>query len=251
MDASVWKELGGVRVQGVVCLVGGLVRTIDRCWGRWPKRLCCENAGVVVVIMILQHDPAVLMGRIPGLHLSSPVEDAVLAESNIHTVSNSHVQLELCIYTFWARRGVYFGRLERVKTVERMYAAEVGDVNRGGRGGGVVLGRGLNAASESEFPAAAAGRTITEVHTVNVGGDSGKDSIEGGDGATLHCRCSQTLLFVPLVSRLLDVAVPLTEVTRHCWPDSFLNSDRGEGLENASGIRLGVVGRAGGGKPGH
>ena len=114
-----------------------------------------------------------------------------------------------------------------------------------------MLGWSLNAASESEFPPTAAGGTVTEVYSVDVGGDSDKESIKGGDAAASHCRCSQSLLFVPFVDRLLDVAALLTEVARHRWPDIFLISHRGEGLENASGIRLGVVGRAGGGKPGH
>ena len=59
-----------------------------------------------------------------------PVEDPVLAETDIDPVAHPDVELELCVNAFWALRGVVgVGKNSRVKTVVRANATKVRNAN--------------------------------------------------------------------------------------------------------------------------
>jgi len=69
------------------------------------------------------------MMRIPRLHFSSPVEDPVLAETDINIMAHPDVEKELRMYAFGALRGVGVGRDGGIKTVVRVNATKVRNVN--------------------------------------------------------------------------------------------------------------------------
>ena len=118
-----------IGIEGLVCLARGQVGQINRGWCRRTKSAGGKGASHRDRIGGVEVGPAVAMMRIPRLHFSSPVEDPVLAETDINLVAHPDVEKELRVCAFGALRGVGIGKDRRIKTVVRVNATKVRNVS--------------------------------------------------------------------------------------------------------------------------
>ena len=116
-------------VERLIGLARGQVRQINRGRCRGTKSAGGEGAGHGNRIGRVEEGPAVAMMRVPRFHFPAPVEDPVLAETDIDPVAHPDVEFELCVDAFRALRGVGVGKNRGVKTIVRVNATKVRDVN--------------------------------------------------------------------------------------------------------------------------
>jgi hypothetical protein len=122
------------------------------------------------------------MMRIPRLHLPSPVEDPVLAETDINLMAHPDVEKELRMCAFGALRGVGIGKDGRTKTVARVNATKVRNVS------GCFFSvqwsvRGRRTSPDDVFSAPDAHGAVPEVDAVDVGGNRSPYKITWSSGS--------------------------------------------------------------------